>query len=85
MQAWKNWINYESPHNDLTDELNRARHFFFEVDDRGRCLRKELDQPDCTFGEIKDARVLDFFFSHMQPNRTGELPLLRQRGERAIA
>ena len=33
--AWKNWINFDSGHDELTDRLNRRRHFFWEVDARG--------------------------------------------------
>ena len=29
---WKNWIAYDAPFTEQTDELNRARHFFWEVD-----------------------------------------------------
>ena len=45
-EAWKNWIEWDSPHRELTDELNRARHYFWHVDDRGRLWRKEIDRPD---------------------------------------
>ena len=70
-EAWKNWIDWDSPHRSQTDELNRARHYFWEVDDRGRLWRQELDAPGQRFGQMKDSRILDFFFGHMQANRTG--------------
>jgi hypothetical protein len=70
-EAWKNWVRWDSPHREQTDELNRARHYFWHVDGRGRLWRKELDQPGRTFGQMRDARTLDFFFSHMQRNETG--------------
>ena len=70
-EAWKNWIDWESPHRQQTDELNRARHYFWHVDHRGRLWRKELDQPDRTFGQMRDTRILDYFFGHMQRNTTG--------------
>ena len=69
--AWKNWIDWNSPHRQETDELNRARHYFWHVDDRGRLWRKELDRPDEHFGQMRDARTLDFFFGHVQRNYTG--------------
>jgi hypothetical protein len=28
-EEWKNWIDWDSPHKNLTDELNRKRHFFW--------------------------------------------------------
>jgi hypothetical protein len=70
-EAWKNWIDWDSKHTELTDELNRARHYFWHVDNRGRLWRRELDRPGVRFGQMRDARILDVFFSHMQANRTG--------------
>lgn len=70
-EAWKNYIDYESSFKTQTDELNRQRHYFFHVDNRGRLWRKELHKLDGHEGQLKDARILNFFFSHMQPNRTG--------------
>ena len=55
-EAWKNWINFDSEFRELTDELNRARHFFFEVDAKGRLHRLELDQPGQRFGHIRDGK-----------------------------
>ena len=42
-ESWKNWIDWDSPHRNLTDELNRERKFFFEVDPRGHLFRLEID------------------------------------------
>jgi hypothetical protein len=67
---WKNFINYESKHKSQSDELNRARHYFFSVDSKGRLWRKELHDPEKRYGQIRDSRVLDFFFGHMQRNNT---------------
>ena len=55
-EAWKNWIDWDSPHQTETDELNRARHYFWHVDSRGGLWRKELNHPDQTFGQMRDAR-----------------------------
>ena len=41
-EAWKNWINYESPFKGEWDELNRERKFFWEVDDKVRELEMEV-------------------------------------------
>ena len=70
-EAWKNWIDWDSPHRSATDELNRQRHYFFHVDSRGRLWRKELDRLDGHEGQMRDSRTLDFFFGHMQRNATG--------------
>lgn len=39
-EAWKNWINYASPFKGSSDELNRERKFFWEVDDKVRSSLK---------------------------------------------
>ena len=70
-EAWKNWIDWDSPYREPTDENNRARHFFWHVDSRGRLWREELDRPGERFGQMRDTRVLDFFFGHVQRNETG--------------
>jgi len=70
-ENWKNWINWEAPYKDQTDELNRKRQFFFEVDTKGRLWRKEFHDLSVRHGEMKDARILDFFFGHVQRNLTG--------------
>ena len=70
-EAWKNWIEWDSPHREQTDELNRQRHYFWHVDTRGRLWRKELDRLDANEGQMRDSRVLDHFFGHMQRNSTG--------------
>ena len=44
-EAWKNWINWDSAYTEQTDELNRRRHFFYHVDNRGRLFRRELGEP----------------------------------------
>jgi len=44
------------------------RHFFFRVDGKGQLWRLELDQPGQNFGQLKESRMLDFFFSHLQRN-----------------
>lgn len=69
--AWKNWIDFDSPYRSQTDELNRQRHYFWHVDGRGRLWRKELHRLDSHEGQMKDSRTLDFFFGHMQRNVTG--------------
>ena len=38
---WKNWIAYDSPFKEQSDELNRQRHYFFDVDGRGRLWRRD--------------------------------------------
>ena len=91
--AWKNWINYDTDHHNLTDELNRLRHFFWEVDDRGKLWRLEIDALDengnvvgaaperC--GQMKEAKILDFFFPRVQRNQsnmyTNAFPFVVQR------
>eukprot|EP01043_Picozoa_sp_COSAG02_P015957 COSAG02_NODE_692_length_18432_cov_12.452681_7_plen_395_part_00 len=67
--AWKNWIDWDSPFREETDELNRRRHFFYHVDDRGRLFRRERAQPPpkSPNGEIRDAGFIGYFFSHVQP------------------
>ena len=67
--AWKNWIDWASPFREETDELNRRRHFFYHVDDRGRLFRRERGRPPPNWprGEIRDAGFLGYFFSHVQP------------------
>ena len=82
-EAWKNWIDYDSPFKSQTDELNRMRHYFFHVDDRGRLWRKELHRLEEHDGEVRDSRTLDYFFGHMQVNTTGKyqnlFPFLSRR------
>ena len=81
-ESWKNWIDWDSPFNELTDELNRKRHFFWKVDSKGRLWRLELDRPGQTFGQMKDSGILDYFFSHLELNATGEYeqyPFLSRR------
>ena len=70
-EAWKNWIDFDSPYRAQSDDLNRQRHYFFHVDTRGRLWRKELHQPEEDFGQLRDPRLLDHFFGHMQHNFTG--------------
>jgi hypothetical protein len=42
-EAWKNWIDWDNDKFTApTDELNRRRHFFFAVDERGRLWRREF-------------------------------------------
>ena len=62
-ESWKNWINFDSEFREPTDELNRARHFFFEVDAKGRLHRLELDQPGKRFGQIRDGTSHTLSFS----------------------
>ena len=69
--AWKNYIDFDSPHRTQSDELNRQRIYFFHIDARGRLWRKELHKPDGHDGQMRDPRMLDFFFGHMQRNTTG--------------
>ena len=82
-EAWKNWIEFNSPYTSQADELNRLRHYFFHVDSRGRLWRKELHRLDEHDGEMRDPRTLDYFFGHMQPNATGlhqeRFPFLSRR------
>lgn len=68
---WKNWIEWDSTFTAQTDELNRARHYFFSVDSRGRLWRKELHRLESHDGQIRDTKILDHFFGHMQRNTTG--------------
>lgn len=80
--AWKNWINFDSPFGEQTDELNRLRHFFWEVDDKGALWRLELDQPGIRFGQMKHGKIINQFFGFMQQNRTGlydEFPFVSLR------
>ena len=67
-EAWKNFIDFDSKHVSASDELNRQRHYFFHVDLRGRLFRKELHCLESHEGQLRDARILDFFFGHMQRN-----------------
>ncbi|CAE7442613.1 unnamed protein product [Symbiodinium natans] len=69
--AWKNWINWDAPFQGLSDELNRQRRFFWEVDEKGALWRLEIDQPGQRFGQMRHAKVVDDFFAHLQQNRTG--------------
>eukprot|EP00435_Cladocopium_sp_Y103_P037353 s1042_g9.t2 len=71
--AWKNWINWDAPFREESDELNRQRKFFWEVDDKGALWRIELQETG-RFGQMKHPKVVDDFFSHLQRNRTGEFP-----------
>lgn len=70
-EEWRNWINYDSSFREQTDELNRERIFFWEVDLKGRLWRKELAHLEERFGEMKDIRIVDYFFSRVQRNQTG--------------
>eukprot|EP00928_Gymnodinium_smaydae_P090120 TRINITY_DN73969_c0_g1_i1.p1 TRINITY_DN73969_c0_g1~~TRINITY_DN73969_c0_g1_i1.p1 ORF type:complete len:320 (-),score=62.99 TRINITY_DN73969_c0_g1_i1:39-998(-) len=74
--AWKNWIRWDSPFRDQTDELNRQRHFFFEVDNKGALWRLELDRPGERFGQLRHAKAVDAFLSHIQQNVTGHFESL---------
>ncbi|CAJ1451830.1 unnamed protein product [Effrenium voratum] len=69
-EAWKNWINWDAPFRDQSDELNRQRKFFWEVDDKGALWRLELNQQG-RFGQMRHLRVVDDFLGHLQRNRTG--------------
>ncbi|CAE7348420.1 C8orf82, partial [Symbiodinium sp. CCMP2456] len=69
--SWKNWINWDAPFRDPSDELNRQRRFFWEVDEKGALWRLELDRPNERFGQMRHAKVVDDFFRHLQRNRTG--------------
>jgi hypothetical protein len=40
------------------------------VDSKGRLFRRELDQGDKSFGEMKHPPIVDYFFAHMQRNDT---------------
>jgi hypothetical protein len=68
---WKNWVDWDSSFKEQTDELNRLRHYFFEVDSRGRLFRKELHRLDTHDGQVRDPSILNHFFGHMQRNCTG--------------
>eukprot|EP00658_Telonema_sp_P-2_P065920 TRINITY_DN55055_c0_g1_i2.p1 TRINITY_DN55055_c0_g1~~TRINITY_DN55055_c0_g1_i2.p1 ORF type:complete len:177 (+),score=24.55 TRINITY_DN55055_c0_g1_i2:277-807(+) len=67
--------------------MNRNRHYFYEVDLKGKLHRLEFDQPGQRFGEIKstgaDWRQVDYFFAHLQANDTGlyepEYPFMSTR------
>ena len=76
-EAWKNWINYNTDHNNLTDELNRLRHFFWEVDAHGKLWRLEIDALDTEgnmvgtprrCGQMREVKILDFFFPQLKTN-----------------
>ncbi|CAK8994733.1 unnamed protein product [Durusdinium trenchii] len=54
--AWKSWINWESPFNGSSDQLNRERKFFWEVDDKGALWRLELHEPG-RWGEMRHPKV----------------------------
>jgi hypothetical protein len=69
--AWKNWIDWDSPFRELTDELNRRRHFFWEVDGRGRMWKLEIGQPGERFGQQKHAATIDKLMGRAQPNESG--------------
>ena len=84
--AWKNWINFDSRHDALTDRLNRRRHFFWEVDARGALWRVEVEgiddtdeaaprmDADCTerrTGQMREAKIVDDFFGRVRANDTG--------------
>ena len=85
-ESWKNWINFQSAHDELTDRLNRRRHFFWEVDARGALWRVEVEgiddsdemQPRITdasterrTGQMKEPKILDDFFGHIRLNDSG--------------
>ena len=76
-ETWKNWINYDTEHNNLTDQLNRLRHFFWEVDAHGKLWRLEIDELDKNgkivgtprrCGQMREAKILDFFFPKLKLN-----------------
>eukprot|EP00123_Amoebidium_parasiticum_P010425 comp20095_c0_seq1/m.24764 comp20095_c0_seq1/g.24764 ORF comp20095_c0_seq1/g.24764 comp20095_c0_seq1/m.24764 type:complete len:230 (-) comp20095_c0_seq1:60-749(-) len=69
---WKNWVDWESKYRSQSDELNRKRHYFWYLDAKGRLLRRELHEPERTFGQMREAKILDYFFTHLERNRTGE-------------
>ena len=69
---WKNWIKWDSKFTEQSDELNRARHYFYELDARGRCFRRELSKLDGPHdGQLRDPAILNHLFGHMQRNTTG--------------
>eukprot|EP00434_Breviolum_minutum_P031958 symbB.v1.2.028262.t1/scaffold2939.1/size66832/1 len=70
-EAWKNWINWDAPFKSESDELNRQRKFFWEVDDKGALWRIELQEAG-RFGQMKHPKVVNDFFLHLQRNRTGD-------------
>jgi len=73
-ESWKNWIAWDAPFRSQTDELNRQRHFFWEVDAKGALWRLELDQGSQRFGQMRHLRVVDDFLGHLQRNQTGLYP-----------
>jgi hypothetical protein len=81
-EEWKNWIDFDSPHQEQTDNLNRLRHFFWHVNEKGELFRKELGD-ERLLGQMKDDRIVDYFFEHMEHNTTGlyvpEYPFLSRR------
>jgi len=70
-EAWKNWINWDAPFREQSDDLNRLRHFFWEVDDKGRLWKLELDCLGERFGQMRHTKVLDELLGHMQHNNSG--------------
>ena len=69
---WKNWIKWDSKFTEQSDELNRARHYFYELDARGRCFRRELSKLDGPHdGQLRDPAILNHLLGHMQRNTTG--------------
>ena len=64
--TWRNWINYDSRFKGYDDELNRARHYFWELDAKGRLWKLELHEPGRRFGQMRHAAVLDHLFGHLQ-------------------
>jgi len=68
MQPWQKWINYDSPYKAPDDELNRMRHYFYYVNNKGRLFRARIDKEDFLEGEIRDDRFKDRFFSQLRRN-----------------
>eukprot|EP01125_Pyxidicula_operculata_P017369 TRINITY_DN6080_c0_g1_i1.p1 TRINITY_DN6080_c0_g1~~TRINITY_DN6080_c0_g1_i1.p1 ORF type:complete len:246 (+),score=45.58 TRINITY_DN6080_c0_g1_i1:107-844(+) len=81
--AWKKWINFDSKYQDVTDKLNRMRHYHYYVDGMGRLWRKEIDKENKLFGQLKEPLFLDKFYANIRNNDTGryvEYPFVTTRG-----
>lgn len=82
---YPNPINFESEYQGANDKLNRLRHYFWVVDNRGRLWRRELNPKAPLQGEMRQPDFKDKFFQKLHINNMKDVypdfPYLSIRGK----
>mmetsp|Transcript_6057 Transcript_6057/g.9430 ORF Transcript_6057/g.9430 Transcript_6057/m.9430 type:complete len:164 (-) Transcript_6057:1416-1907(-) len=72
-QAYQKWLEYKSEHQTLSDQLNRARLFFFEIDHAGHLFRLGLDKTQENLireGRVSNGETLNQILANIQLNKS---------------